>query len=100
MLVLVVMCFVFEASASDPNPATVGWVSDPNTRGTLNLMFSCILTLGLCVWSAMHLNIPADDESEIQQWISGIKWGLFGVFAPELVFLLHGNSTTQQSTLN
>lgn len=64
---------------------TVGWVGDPNGRGTLSLVISSLLTLGLCVWSAMHLNIPPRGETEAQIWIKNLKWGLVGVVAPELV---------------
>jgi hypothetical protein len=27
------------------------WVQDPEGRGTAGLMLSCVLTLGLCVWT-------------------------------------------------
>ena len=67
--------------------ATVGWVSDPNGRGTLGLILSCLLTLGLCVWSAMHLNIPQKDETRPQYWARNCKWVLLGVLIPELVVL-------------
>ena len=69
----------------DGVPHTVGWVSDPAGRGTFSLISSCLLTLGLCVWSAMHLNIPPHDESHAQSWLRNIKWGVIGIFAPELV---------------
>jgi hypothetical protein len=64
---------------------TVGWVSDPGGRGTFGLILSCLLTLGICVWSAMHLNIPPQDEPVVRTWIRHTKWGLVGVVAPELV---------------
>lgn len=64
---------------------TMGWVSEPDGRGTFSLMTSCVLTLSLCVWSAMHLNIPHYRESRWQYWLRHVKWGLVGIFAPELV---------------
>jgi len=71
--------------ANNSTSETVGWVSDPDGRGTFGLILSCVVTLGLCVWSAMHLNIPALGETEKDLWIKGIKWGFWGVTAPELV---------------
>ncbi|KAK0109755.1 hypothetical protein ONS95_002431 [Cadophora gregata] len=65
--------------------ATVGWVSGPDGRGTFSLVVSCLLTLGLCVWSAMHLNISPHNESLTKSWFRHLKWGLIGIFAPELV---------------
>lgn len=72
-------------ASNNSSDATVGWVTDPNGRGTFSLISSCLVTLGLCVWSAMHLNIPPHGESLAQSWKRNIKWGLIGVFAPELV---------------
>lgn len=66
---------------------TVGWVSDPMGRGTSGLLLSCLLTLGLCVWSAMHLNIPQKHESTLQYWLRNAKWVSLGVLIPELVVL-------------
>ena len=31
--------------------AEPSWVRDPNGRGTVGLLLSCVLTLGLCVWT-------------------------------------------------
>ncbi|CCD43461.1 hypothetical protein BofuT4_P011370.1 [Botrytis cinerea T4] len=82
--------FLFDISTCAPflkpsNETTTGWVSDPNGRGTFSLVVSCLLTLSLCVWSAMHLNIPGTYHPTIQELIKGIRWGVVGIFAPELV---------------
>jgi hypothetical protein len=73
------------AIATNSTTDTAGWVSDPAGRGTFSLIFSCLLTLGLCVWSAMHLSIPPHDERPAQSWMRNSKWGLIGVVAPELI---------------
>lgn len=67
------------------NSTLVGFVSDPDGRGTLSLLFSCLLTLGLCVWSAVHLNLPKYDESENAYSYRYFKWSILGLFGPELV---------------
>ncbi|KAI9713056.1 MAG: hypothetical protein M1820_001041 [Bogoriella megaspora] len=69
------------------DPATVGWVSDPDGRGTSGLIISCLLTLGLCVWNVMHLNIPPKGETKVQYWLRSLKWVALGVLVPELVIL-------------
>ncbi|APA07657.1 hypothetical protein SS1G_00811 [Sclerotinia sclerotiorum 1980 UF-70] len=87
-----ILCYfsLISTSTSAPflkpsNETTTGWVADPNGRGTLSLVISCLLTLSLCVWSAMHLNIPRPDHPAIHEYVRGVKWGIVGVFAPELV---------------
>lgn len=64
---------------------TVGWVYAPNYRSTSDIIFSCLLTMGLCVWSALHLNIRARDETKLRTWIRNIGWVGLGIFGPELV---------------
>jgi hypothetical protein len=75
-------------SSATTDTKIVGWVSDPNGRGTSSLILSCLLTLGLCVWSALHLNIPAKGESRREYWLRQAKWFLCGVLTPEIVVLL------------
>ena len=65
--------------------ATVGWVSDPNGRGTFSLLISCLATMLLCVWSALHLNIPEAGQNQAKFWLRNIKWMLLGLVGPELV---------------
>ena len=66
-------------------PETVGWQSDPNSRGTFTLVSSCLLTLTICIYSAMYPNVPPHGESSLRYWLRSIKWALLGVFGPELV---------------
>lgn len=67
------------------NDTLVGYVSDPNGRGTLHILFSCLLTLSLCVWSAVHLDLPRQNESDTQYTLRYLKWSLLGLFGPELL---------------
>ena len=61
------------------------WVPEPNGRGTWSILYSCVFTLTLCVWSAIHQNIPRRGEGKIWQWLRKTKWVFIAIFAPELV---------------
>lgn len=87
------------STSSTTNSNTVGWVSDPNGRGTFSLVISCVLTLGLCVWSALHLNIPAKSETRQQYWLRRVKWSICGVLIPEIVVLLAWRQWTSAGRL-
>lgn len=67
------------------NADSVGWISDPNVRGTLSLLISCLTTLALCTYSAIHLNLPKAQESTTAYIWRHLKWTLTGIFGPELV---------------
>lgn len=63
----------------------VGYVKDPNGRGTISLVLSCLLTLVLCVWSALHLNVPERNRKGVTTiWIN-FRWILAGIYSPEMV---------------
>ena len=64
---------------------TTGWRGDPNGRGTMTLLISCLATLSLCVYSSIHLNVPRYGERRVKYWLRFGRWLLTGIFAPELV---------------
>lgn len=57
---------------------------EPTHRGTYSLLSSCIITMGLCVWTAVHLNIPEHKKEPHQKWRK-LRWLVVGLPAPELV---------------
>jgi hypothetical protein len=65
--------------------ASPAWQPDPPGRGTWSLLYSCIFTLALCIWNAIHLNVPTLNESSLVGLRRKIKWVLIALFAPEIV---------------
>ncbi|KAF8241730.1 hypothetical protein K440DRAFT_608197, partial [Wilcoxina mikolae CBS 423.85] len=61
------------------------WVSAPRTRGTFEILYSCTFTLALCVYTAIHLNVPGPKESQFTFYRRKTKWVLIALFAPEVV---------------
>ncbi|THU97494.1 hypothetical protein K435DRAFT_796443 [Dendrothele bispora CBS 962.96] len=59
--------------------------SGPDFRGTYDLVFSCITTLFLCVWTAVHLDIPTPAFKGSPQLVRKAKWLTLGMLAPELL---------------
>jgi hypothetical protein len=52
------------ALGDQPLSTVARWVSSPGERGTYNILSDCILTLVLCVWTSVHLNIPKTSHHE------------------------------------
>ena len=71
--------------SNSTHTVTAGWVSDPYDRGTFSLIVSCLLTLSLCVWSAIHLNVPPPNRTRLKVWARTLQWVMIGIFGPELV---------------
>ena len=61
------------------------WISGANTRGTADILYTCIVTIILCVWTCVHMNIPAPGEKPSRHWWRKIKWTIYGLLGPEIV---------------
>jgi len=70
-----------------PAQGHLGWVSQPNQRGTMDIIWSCLATLFVCVWVMLHLNVPARDDSNWTLFLRRTRWLVVAVLAPELVML-------------
>ena len=48
-----------------------GWQPEPSGRGTWSIVWSCLTTVLLCSWSALHLPVPdwKTVHSDIQSWL-------------------------------
>lgn len=70
------------------NPATnlsATWHLEPRGRGTYSILFTCLTTMLLCVWTSVHLNVPDQDGLTRQRFLRKPGWLLLAVLAPELV---------------
>ncbi|KAK7413930.1 hypothetical protein QQX98_007197 [Neonectria punicea] len=63
------------------------WVADPEIRGTTTILWSCIITLVACIYTALHLNVPANTR-KMAMFGEKLKWVLIGLIAPEVVLYL------------
>ncbi len=94
---LLVLMIHHTAAAHGENatrPQTTSWYEPPNTRGTWDVLTTSVITINLCVWTAIHLNIPAVARSPdrtplwVRIWRSHYcrraKWVVVGLLAPEL----------------
>lgn len=81
--------FLLKTVAGNNNSTLVdgklGWVSQPNGRGTFDILFSCLFTVFLCVWVCLHLNVPAVHETYWQQFRRKCRWAIQSIMAPEFV---------------
>lgn len=75
---------MFDIFGNGTIPPPVNWEPDASTRGTADILSTCLITLGLCLWSALHLSIPQHGKSSQQKWYK-CGWLVLGLFAPELV---------------
>jgi hypothetical protein len=54
-----------------------GWTSGPKTRGTMTLVFSCVITLFLCIWTTVQVNIEPENNTNTTLFrIFGVQEGI------------------------
>lgn len=59
-----------------------GWVRSPSVRGTLDIIWSCAITIILCSWSVLFLNVVAKREV-FPSLKTKLRWMVFTIFFPE-----------------
>ncbi|OJJ96022.1 hypothetical protein ASPACDRAFT_35503 [Aspergillus aculeatus ATCC 16872] len=80
---------------------TVNYVSAPNTRGTLTILWANLLTIILCTWTVQHPDIPRPRENfvpgfngKIEHWshkyTRQLVWFVITIIAPEVLLAKHG----------
>lgn len=67
--------------------STVGWTNEPQGRGTLGLIWSCLATIFLCTWNAVHPNLPAERDSAWRIFRRRAGYMLVALVAPECICL-------------
>lgn len=70
-----------------PTPKMRGWVDQPSERGTIDIIWSCVATLFVCVWVMLHLNVPAKEDGIWTLFFRRIRWLVLALLAPELLML-------------
>ncbi|KAI7083262.1 hypothetical protein KC356_g7740 [Hortaea werneckii] len=72
---------------SDNSTPKGTWVSNPTHRSTWQIYQSCVITIGLCVWQAVHMNIPPPSERPYKQTFRRVGFVILALIAPEVVAL-------------
>ncbi|OCH96386.1 hypothetical protein OBBRIDRAFT_883295 [Obba rivulosa] len=64
---------------------TFGFVSGPEGRGTLDILWSCLSVLILCTWTAQH---PDMNVSLGPKWVRKLFLACLTIFAPDLMLAI------------
>ncbi|KAF8250040.1 hypothetical protein K440DRAFT_542332, partial [Wilcoxina mikolae CBS 423.85] len=66
------------------------FVSEPRQRGTIGLLWSCVVTFALCIWTAVHPNILPNQKDRFRNMYK-IVYMLVAAFFPEIVVAIAFN---------
>ncbi|KAI9699083.1 MAG: hypothetical protein M1836_003272 [Candelina mexicana] len=71
---------------TEHSPLVQGWTPSPDGRGTIDIIWSCVLTVSLCSWSVLCLNFPAPGDSYWQKTRRKFYLTGLGIVGPEFIF--------------
>jgi|SRR5690242_935390 len=63
----------------------VGWAPEPQARGTVGLIWSCLATIFLCTWNAVHPNLPGMNDNAWRIFGRRVVFMLIALVAPEFI---------------
>ena len=63
-----------------------GWTSSPNGRGTIEIIWNCALTMFLCCWSVLVINVPPPKSNSWQILYRKFVLLALCTIAPEVIF--------------
>lgn len=89
-------------STSNSTNATserLGWTETPNTRGSIDILYTCLSTIFLCSWTVLHLNIPSCSDTSKKIFLRKLKWMGIAIIVPEFVTALAFNQWKQAWTI-
>jgi hypothetical protein len=62
-----------------------GWVELSNDRGTFDIIWICLITIGISTYTMLCLNIPAPKDTYLELVCRHILWMLLGIIGPDIV---------------
>lgn len=63
-----------------------GWIANPQSRGTFDILSSCLVAIVASTWTILHLNVPGPKDSNTIKFFRKLKWMVFTAMFPEFIF--------------
>lgn len=84
-IVLLPPAVVAQNATNSTESALVGWSSGSNVRGTLDIVWGCVSTLFVCVWTVLHLDVPNVRFSKWKVFERKLAYMAATSFTPEYI---------------
>ncbi|KAK1770212.1 hypothetical protein QBC33DRAFT_530425 [Phialemonium atrogriseum] len=75
----------FDVLATSPSGRISGWVSQPSYRGTWDIMWTSLVTIFICTYTLLCLNVPAPRDTRFVMFRRRIMWMFLAILGPEVV---------------
>lgn len=61
------------------------WVGQPNYRGTFDILWTSLVTIGISTYTMLCLNVPSAKDTYLQLVGRRVLWMILGIMGPEFV---------------
>ena len=62
-----------------------GWLDQPNYRGTYDIVWTCLVTVFICTYTCLCLNVPAPKDTSSTVLFRRMMWMGLAILGPEFV---------------
>jgi hypothetical protein len=71
---------------TDPHAPHAGWVSSGRDRGSIDILWSCCLTIVLCCWVATHPNALGPNDKSWHRFLDKLCFAFVGLLGPDFLY--------------
>lgn len=97
-MLLLSLLLQLPTTSGAPVPLEPSYSPAPLHRGTINLIYSCLVTYGICIWTAIHVDI-VPYASRRDRFCYKILWAMCAVMLPEFLLIVAINQYRQARDL-
>ena len=87
------------ANTTTPVNPPYSWVEEPKQRGSFGILSLCFSTLIICIWSALHFNIPTRRRPTFDRLFLQGRLIMSALLLPELLLFKAMNEWANASVL-
>ena len=74
-------------SSATPNNTTIlhGWQRSGTDRGTIDIIWACVVTIVLCCWVSTHPNVPGVNDKRYHRFVDKFNLACIGLLGPDFL---------------
>ena len=75
-------------NSTDSTYQLTGWNPSDTTRGSIDILWSCCITIILCCWVSTFPNAPSSSDKWYHAWVDKFNLACLGCLGPGFLFII------------
>jgi hypothetical protein len=81
---------VCSPATPDNSDIFTGWKTSGTDRGSIDIIWSCIVIIGLCCWVSTYPNVPSVTDQPLHRLIDKLNLACTGLLGPDFLPIIAG----------